>query len=75
MDFETHKDIEDEMTQLMDHMLDPMLAGTGEVPMTGLMFPDRENISDEMKAQMAADPDAKAMFILPNMGMEKEVFY
>lgn len=75
MDFETDKDIEDEMTQLMDHMLVPMLEGTGEVPMTGLMFPDRENISDEMKVQMAADPDAKAMFIVPNMGMDKEVFY
>lgn len=75
MDFETDKDIEDEMTKLMDHMLVPMLEGTGEVPMTGLMFPDRENISDEMKVQMAADPDAKAMFIVPNMGMDKEVFY
>tara|TARA_Y100001954_G_C15666810_1_gene530608 strand:+ start:316 stop:882 length:567 start_codon:yes stop_codon:yes gene_type:complete len=75
MDFETDKDIEDEMTQLMDHMLIPMLEGTGEVPMTGLMFPDRENISDEMKEQMTADPNAKAMFIVPNLGMEKQVFY
>ena len=40
MDFETDKDIEDEMTQLMDHMLVPMLEGTGEVPMPGLMLPD-----------------------------------
>ena len=40
MDFETDEELEEEMTHIMENMIMPMLEGTGEVPMTGLMFPD-----------------------------------
>lgn len=76
MDFETDKELEEEMTNVMDKMIMPMLEGTGEVPMTGLMFPDSEHLPEEMKEDMKDNPDAKAMFIIPSMGPpDKDAFY
>ena len=76
MDFETDKELEEEMTNVMDNMIMPMLEGTGEVPMTGLMFPDSEHLPEEIKEDMKDNPDAKAMFVIPAMGApDKDAFY
>ena len=76
MDFETDKELEEEMTNVMDNMIMPMLEGTGEVPMTGLMFPDSEHLPEEIKEDMKDNPDAKAMFVIPAMGApNKDAFY
>ena len=78
MDFETDKELEEEMTHIMENLIMPMLEGTGEVPMTGLILPDMENLSEEMKASMPEIPpeDKKAMFIVPSMGApDKDAFY
>ena len=78
MDFETDEELEEEMTHIMENMIMPMLEGTGEVPMTGLMFPDMDNLSEDIKASMPDDApkDKKAMFIVPSMGApDKDAFY
>ena len=75
MDFETDKELEEEMTNVMDNMIMPMLEGTGNVPMTGLLFPDSEHLPDEIKDDMK-DKDGKAMFVVPQMGApDKDTFY
>ena len=76
MDFETDKELEEEMTNVMENMIMSTLEGTGEVPMTGLMFPDSEHLPEEIKEDMKDNPDAKAMFVVPAMGApDKEAFY
>ena len=71
MDFETEKEIEDEMNMMLDNMVIPMMEGTGSVELMGMLFPDTAHLPDEMKKDVK-DAGKKACMVFPSAAVESK---
>jgi hypothetical protein len=65
MDFETDKEIEDEMNMMLDDMVIPMMEGTGSVELMGILFPDNAHLPKEMKEKVT-DSGKQACMVFPS---------
>ena len=75
MDFETEKEIEDEMNMMLDNMIIPMMEGTGSVELMGMLFPDNAHLPNEMKEDVLKSGQ-KACMIFPSAAVDsKEEWY
>ena len=75
MDFETDKEIEDEMNEMLDNMVVPMMEGTGRVELMGVLFPDNEHLPDDIKKDVNKG-GAKACMLFPSAAVgSKEEWY
>ena len=75
MDFETDKEIEDEMNEMLDNMVIPMMEGTGSVELMGVLFPDNEHLPDDIKKDVNKG-GAKACMLFPSAAVgSKEEWY
>ena len=75
MDFETDKEIEDEMNEMLDNMVIPMMENTGRVELMGVLFPDNEHLPDDIKKDVNKG-GAKACMLFPSSAAgSKEGWY
>ena len=75
MDFETDKEIEDEMNNMLDEMVIPMMEGTGRVELMGVLFPDNDHLPNKIKKDVE-DGGAKACMLFPSAAVgSKEEWY
>ena len=76
MDFETDEEIEEEMQTMMKELVIPMREKTGSVDMTAVLFPDTDNLPEDMRKQVEASGTKPCMLLpsVPEMG-SKDKFY
>lgn len=75
MDFETDKEIEEEMNNMLDDMVIPMMEGTGRVELMGVLFPDNDHLPNKIKKEVN-DGGAKACMLFPSSAVgSKEEWY
>jgi len=76
MDFETDEEIEEEMQTMMKELVIPMREKTGSVEMTAVLFPDTDNLPEDVRKQVEESGTKPCMLLpsVPEMG-SKEGFY